>query len=144
MSPEHHWGLCALQGIKSSWCHHLPFAPSRAINARQFQGQCSLSETNVKDTFHIPWKTQKEPISRSTWSSTLLYWCTSPWECLWRCFLHTSPEPANTTWKQQEKKPSLKESQFCTWSQWEPCKTSLSHSILATLDGVCLCGREER
>lgn len=144
LNPQHHLDLCALLGVKSSWYHHLLFAPLRAINARQSPGQWSLNETNVKDTLHILWKTQKESIPRSTCSSILLYWCASPWECLWSCFSHTSPEPANTTRKHHERNPLQSSHSSVPGNSWELCKTSLSHSILATLDGVCLCGKEER
>lgn len=92
-------------------------------------------------TFHEGHRRGQSP---EGWAPVLLCWCTSPWECLWRSFLHTSPEPANTAWKHQQGKPSPQQSQLCTWEQLGGWKTSPTHSILATLDGVCLCGGEER
>lgn len=74
----------------------------------------------------------------------LVYWCTSPWECLWRWFLHTFPSLPTQPGSTMKGSPLQSSHSSVAGNSWEPCKTSFSHSILATLDGVCLCERGER
>lgn len=90
------------------------------------------------------WKTQKEPISRSTWSSILLYWCTSPESaCGGASYTHLLSLP--TQHGNSRKRSPLQRSQFCTWSQLGALRTAfLTVSWQLWMECAYVEGRRDR